>query len=30
MNYQDILVSSQPYNIAKYVINTPYNPTLRC
>ncbi len=22
------LVSSQPYNVSKYAINTPYNPTL--
>jgi transposase len=24
----DILVSSQPYNVYKYAINTPYNSTL--
>jgi len=24
------LVSSQPYNVYKYAINTPYNSTLWC
>lgn len=24
------LVSSQPCNVAEYVINAPYNPTLGC